>query len=513
MPTSPRQLRASERPPINPWIVAVIVSMATFMQVLDTSIVNVALRYIAGGLASSLQESTYVLTSYLVANAVILPLSGWLSTRIGRKKFYMGCVVIFTIASFCCGVAPSLGILILARIFQGLGGGGLAPSEQAILTDIFPDEKRGQAFALYGVAVVVAPALGPTLGGWITDHLSWRWIFFMNIPVGMLSVFLTYMFVPEEKRHDDSKSRKKIDFLGFGLVALGLGCLQVVLDRGQIDDWFGSSFIVTLTIIAGVSLIVLIIHELTTPDPVVDLPLFKNPSFLVSNIVMFLLGVVLFGTTQLLPQMTQQLFGYNAETAGLTLSAGGLVVFVCMPLVGYLVGKIQPKYLIMFGFAVTGIALTTWTNLDTQVSFGTLVKARMFQSLGLAFLFVPLNTVAYQGLPPGKSNDASALINLMRNLGGSVGISVAQTLLARRSQFHQARLTEHIYPGNPLYYAAVHGSKHLTNGQIYKTIEQQAAMLSFIDVFKVLSIAAFLSIGVVFFIRRITLGKKAAAAH
>jgi DHA2 family multidrug resistance protein len=501
------------RPAVNPWLIAVVVSMATFMEVLDTSIANVALQHIAGGLAAGLDESTWVLTSYLVSNAIILPMSGWLSNRIGRKKFYMSCVALFTISSFLCGIAPSLAFLLTARVFQGIGGGGLAPSEQAILTDTFPPNKRGQAFALYGIAVVVAPALGPALGGWITDNLSWRWIFFMNIPVGIASLFLTHLLVPEGDTSRDEKSKKSIDYLGFALVALGLGCLQVVLDRGQIDDWFGSRLITTFTIISVVSLIVLVIHELTTDAPVVNVGLLKDSSFFISNLVMFLLGLVLFGTTQLIPQMTQDLFGYDATQAGMTLSPGGFIVFACMPLVGFLVGKVQPKFLIMFGFFITGTALWSWTNLYPAVSFGVLVKARMFQALGLAFLFVPINTLAYSGLPPGKSNDASALINLMRNLGGSFGISLVQTMLARRSQAHQTRLAEHVFNGNPIFYFLTHGIGHTTVGRIYAEIGRQAEMLAFIDIFKVLSIAAYASIPIVFFMKTIKLGEKSAVAH
>jgi DHA2 family multidrug resistance protein len=500
---------------VNPWLIAVIVSMATFMEVLDTSIANVAIRHIAGGLAAGQDESTWVLTSYLVSNAIILPVSGWISNRMGRKRFYMCCVALFTLSSFLCGIAPSLAFLLTARVLQGIGGGGLAPTEQAILTDTFAPAKRGQAFALYGVAVVVAPAIGPALGGWITDTYSWRWIFFINIPVGLLSLFLTYMFVPEQDTSNEDKSKKKIDYLGFGLVALGLGCLQVVLDRGQIDDWFGSPLITTFTIISVASLILLVIHELTVQDPVVDLPLLKNRSFFISNVVMFLLGIVLFATTELIPQMTQDLFGYDATKAGLTLSPGGMIVFVCMPLVGFLVGKVQPKYLIMFGFTTTGFALWSWTNLYTQVSFKVLVEARMFQAVGLAFLFVPINTLAYSGLPPGKSNDASALINLMRNLGGSVGISVVQTMLARRSQFHQSRMIENITYDNPIFYRLTRGSGpgHTTVGKIFAVISQQAEMMSFIDVFKVLSIAAFCSIPAVFFMKRLKPGEKSAGGH
>ncbi len=500
-------------PKVNPWVVAVIVSMATFMEVLDTSIVNVALRYIAGDLGNSYDESTWVLTTYLVANAVILPASGWLSNRIGRKNFYMGCVALFTISSFICGIAPNLVVLLLARVAQGVGGGGLAPSEQAILTDTFPPQKRGAAFALYGVAVVVAPAVGPALGGWITDSFSWRWIFFLNIPVGLLSLFLTYHFVPEEEKSGTDKAGKRIDFLGFGLVATGLGCLQVVLDRGQIDDWFGSPLIVLFAVIAAVALIIGLIHELTTKDPIVALPLMRNGSFFVSNIVMFFVGVVLFATTQLIPQLTQDLFGYDATKAGLTLSPGGVFVLFMMPIAGFLVSRVQPKYLIMFGFLTTGCALWYWTNLDLRASFRVLVFCRVIQAGGLAFLFVPINTIAYSGLPKGASNDASALINLMRNYGGSVGVSIVQTMVARRSQFHQARLVETITNVNPVFYQETHGPMHRTIGNIYAAVGAQAEMLSFLDIFKVLSILAFVGVVVAMFLKRMDLNEKGEGGH
>jgi DHA2 family multidrug resistance protein len=503
----------SAKPAVNPWLIAVVVSMATFMEVLDTSIVNVSLRYIAGDLGSSYDESTWTLTTYLVANAVILPASGWLANRIGRKRFYMLSVALFTISSFCCGIAPSLFVLLLSRVFQGIGGGGLAPSEQAILTDTFPPAKRGAAFAVYGIAVVVAPAVGPALGGWITDNLSWRWIFFMNIPVGLLSLTLTHLLVPEQDSSKDDKSKKKIDYLGFGLIATGLGCLQVVLDRGQIDDWFGSPLITTFAIIAVVSLAVGIIHELTIEDPIVALPLMRNRSFFISNVVMFFVGIVLFATTQLIPELTQSLFGYDATKAGLTLSPGGLVVFALMPVCGFLVTRIQPKYLIMFGFFTTSMALWYWTNLDLRVSFDVLVKCRMMQAAGLAFLFVPINTIAYSGLPKGSSNDASALINLMRNYGGSVGVSLVQTMIDRRSQFHQERLTEHVSTGNPIFYQLTHGVRAVPIGKIYSEVGSQAGMLSYIDIFKVLSILAFCGIFISIFLKRIEPGEKSEGGH
>ncbi|HSV15495.1 MAG TPA: DHA2 family efflux MFS transporter permease subunit [Tepidisphaeraceae bacterium] len=513
---------------VNPWLIAVIVSMATFMEVLDTSIANVSLRYIAGSLAAGIDESTWVLTSYLVSNAIILPVSGWLATRIGRKRFYMLCVALFTVSSLLCGLAPSLSFLIVCRVLQGAGGGGLAPSEQAILTDTFPPAQRGQAFALYGVAVVVAPAVGPSLGGWITDTYSWRWIFFINVPIGILSLLLIYFVVPgiEPSQQTDARAGKRIDYLGFGLVALGLGCLQVVLDRGQIDDWFASTRITIFVIVSGTALILLVIHELTVDGPVVDLRLLGKPSFFIANLIMFLFGGILFGTTQLIPQLLQQLLGYTATLAGLVLSPGALLVICLLPLVGFLLGRgWQPKYLIMFGFLNTAAALWYMSGFDLQISFATAVWARCFQAAGLAFLFVPINTVAYSGLPPGKSNEASALINVMRNLGGSVGISVAQTMLARRSQFHQSRLVEYVAPMNLNYRAAIRGTaqRFTTDapagisrmarsiGSIYAELGRQALMMSYLDVFYVMSWAALCSVVAVWFLKKTKPGEHAQA--
>jgi MFS transporter, DHA2 family, multidrug resistance protein len=329
----------------NPWVIAFVVSLATFMEVLDTSIAHVALAHIAGNLSASLDESTWVLTSYLVSNAVVLPINGWLATVIGRKRFYMGCVALFTISSLLCGLAPSLTWLIIFRVLQGAGGGGLQPSEQSMLADTFPPDKLGMVFALYRVAVVVAPAVGPTLGGWITDNYSWHWVFLINVPVGLLSLSLTYALLatpPAEERRREAILRRglRIDYIGFGLVALGLGCLQVVLDKGQREDWFASTFIISFTVIAAVALLALIVRELTHEDPVVDLPLLKNRNFLAANLLMFALGFVLFGTTQLLPQLVQSLLGYTATIAGLVLTPGGFVIMALMPVVGFLVGKV-----------------------------------------------------------------------------------------------------------------------------------------------------------------------------
>ena len=501
-------------PKINPWIVAVIVSIATFMEVLDTSIANVALRYIAGGLGTSNDESSWTLTTYLVANAVVLPVSGWLSTVIGRKRFYMLCVLLFTVSSAVCGMAPSLLVLLTARVFQGLGGGGLAPSEQAILTDTFPARQRGAAFALYGVAVVVAPAIGPALGGWITDHYSWRWIFFLNIPVGALSLFLTWHFVPDPTDEAASKKArtKGVDYWGFGLFATGLGCLQVVLDRGQIDDWFGSNKICTFAVIAAVALLFGVVHELTTDDPVVDLPLLKNPSFAVSNLCMFAMGMVLYGTVQALPQMTQDLYGYDATNAGLVVSPGGVVVFALTPVVGFLVSRVQPKYLIIFGFFTQFLACEYCTNFDLMTSYQKLVLGRCFQTFSLAFLFTPINTIAYSGLPKGKSNNASALINLCRNYGGSVGIAITQTLVARRSAEHQWRMVDHLDPGNPnlINYMRQGGGSY---GKLYGEINRQAGMWAYVDIFKVFAVLSLVGMFFSLFLKHTDPNEKGEGGH
>jgi MFS transporter, DHA2 family, multidrug resistance protein len=516
---------------VNPWLVALTVSLATFMEVMDTSIANVALRHIAGDLGAGQSESTWVLTSYLISNAIILPISGWLSSILGRKRFYMSCVALFTISSLLCGLAPSLGWLLFFRVLQGIGGGGLAPSEQAILTDTFSEQQRGQAFALYGMAVVVAPAIGPALGGWITDSYNWRWIFFINIPVGIISLLLTYRVV-----HDSAAAKKetaaawkdglKVDYLGFGLIVLGLGCLQVVLDKGQEDDWFGSNAIICFAILAAVGIIGCIIWEFITPNPIVDLPLFKNRNFLTTNLIMFATFFVLLSTTQLLPQYVQQLVGYDATKAGLILMPGGLLIMALMPIVGRLVNIVQPKYLIAFGLLTMSAAMQYMTVFDPQISFKMLSIARMGQTAAMAFLFVPINTVAYVGLPKGKTNNASALINLMRNLGSSVGVSMANTMLERRTQFHQERLVSHITPYDAPYQHAIHNMTTTLMRQgatpalamrqalasMYENVQMQAAALSYIDVFKVLSISALCLAPVVFLLKTTKPGEARAAA-
>jgi DHA2 family multidrug resistance protein len=505
------------RPAVNPWIIAITVTLATFMEVLDTSIANVALPHIAGSLSAGQDESTWVLTSYLVSNAIVLPLSGWLSSIIGRKNFYMGCVALFTISSFLCGLAPNLATLIICRILQGAGGGGLQPSEQAILADTFPPAKRGMAFAVYGMAVVSAPAIGPTLGGWITDNFSWRWIFFINIPVGIISILLTTRLIQDPPYFKRRKlSETKIDYVGLGFVALGLGALQIVLDKGQREDWFESHFIVVLTLIAVGALVFVAIWEWKHKDPIIDLHLFRDRTFGVSNLLMFMLGFALLGSTLLLPLFSQTLLGYTAEQAGLALMPGGFTIIILLPLVGFLLSRYSPRWLLLFGLVMLSFSLFHMTGFDLDIDFRTLAMARVIQAAGMAFLFVPINTAAYAFLPRDKNNAASGLMNLARNIGGSVGISVVTTMLDRRSQVHLTDLSSHLSSSNPALQSRLkalglmvqsHGGGPLGSSPtpyaiIQGAVARQAAMLSYIDCFSFLALAIGAMIPVVFLMKK-----------
>src|SRR6202045_340534 len=471
---------AEWRPAVNPWIIALTVTLATFMEVLDTSIANVALPHIAGSLSAGQDESTWVLTSYLVSNAIVLPLSGWLSSIIGRKHFYMGCVALFTISSFLCGLAPNLPMLIVFRILQGAGGGGLQPSEQAILADTFAPAKRGMAFAVYGIAVVMAPAIGPTLGGWITDNFTWRWIFFINIPVGILSLLLTSRLIQDPPYLRRRKlSETKIDYIGLGFVALGLGTLQVVLDKGQRDDWFESHFILVLSMIAAASLIFVVVWEWRHKDPIIDLHLFRDRTFGISNLLMFMLGFALLGSTLLLPLFMQTLLGYSAEQAGLALMPGGFTIMLLLPLVGFLLSRYSPRWLLVFGLVVLSGSLFHMAGFDLGIDFRTTAIARMLQAVGMAFLFVPINTAAYAFLPREKNNAASGLMNLARNMGGSVGISFVTTMLDRRTQVHMTDLASNLSQSNPALQSMIQGTSRAmqAHGASAATATRQAYAL------------------------------------
>ena len=511
----------------NPWTVAMVVTMATFMEVLDTAIANVSLPHIAGSLSVSPDESTWVLTSYLVSNAVVLPISGWVATRIGRKRFYLTCVLLFTVSSFLCGLAPNLGLLIFFRVLQGIGGGGLAPSEQAILADTFPPAKRGMAFAVYGMAVVLAPAIGPTLGGFITDHYSWRWVFFINVPVGIASMLLSSRILVDPPHLVEAKKRVgPIDSIGLGLIALGLGSLEIVLDKGQEDDWFNSHTIVAFSIIAAVALVSFVVWEWRQEHPVVEVRMFRDRSFALSNLMMLVLGMALYGSTVLLPLYLQVWMGYSAQDAGMVLSPGGVMVILLLPLVGRLLGKVDARYLIMFGFLVTSVALFHMARtLYPGIDFKTAVMLRIFQTSGIAFLFVPINAAVYNGVPPGKNNQVSGIVNLFRNMGGDIGIALVATLIARRSQFHQARLVEHVVPSAALDARIAGIAQHLQQlgvgavqstkmayGQIYGEVIKQAQTLAYVDMLVVLAVFCALMVPAVLITRKVKPGG-AAIAH
>jgi len=486
------------KPRYNPWIIALTVTLATFMEILDSSIANVALRHIAGGFSAGTDESTWVLTSYLVSNAIVLPMSGWLTTIIGRKRFYMTCVALFTASSFLCGLAPTLPFLIFFRILQGAGGGGMGPSEQAILADTFPPEKRGQAFAVFGMAVVVAPAIGPTLGGWITDNYDWRWIFFINIPIGLLSLFLTSIVVEDPPWLRGKKGKSiKVDYIGLSLIVIGLGFLQIVLDKGQQEDWFGTPYITAFFAISMISLFALIIHEWRHPHPILEVKLLKNRNFAATVLFNFILGAVLFGTTVLIPQFLQSLMGYTAQQAGEVLSPAGFMLMLLFPVAGILSSKVDPRYMIACGFGMTAVALYHITNLSLAVDFRTMILWRSYQMSGLAFIFIPISILSYVGVPRNMSNQVSGISNFIRNLGGSIGISMLTTFLARQSQIHQTNLVAHATTANPQFNQMVQGSAAMMSksgsspslamqqgySQVMGLIQQQAALLSFVNAF------------------------------
>jgi DHA2 family multidrug resistance protein len=505
--------------PINPWFVALTVTLATFMELLDTSIANVALPHIAGGTSSSSDEATWVLSSYLVANAVVLPLSAWLSRVFGRKRYYMISVGLFTVSSLLCGLAPSLGWLIFFRVCQGVGGGGLAPCEQAILVDTFPAARRATAFAVYSFAVVAAPAIGPTLGGWITDNFSWRWVFFINIPIGLVSLLLTSQLVSDppaytaERKRLAAGGKLRIDYIGILLVAIGFGCLEVVLDKGQEDDWFQSRFICIFSAVAGLCLVAAVIWELRVKDPVVELSLLKDRNFAIASIFYFAFGVVLFGSTVLMPQMLQGLFGYNATDAGMVMTPGALVIMAMIPVIVRVLRRTGPRVLIAIGLIGTALSLWNLLHIDLSTDYATFIRARVLQGFALSFLFVPTSTLAYSNLAREKNNKASSLTNLFRNLGGSVGISFVTTLLARRSQFHQSRLVEHVSSSGATTAVLHHmtstltgrlgaaGATHAAWGMIYARAQHQASMLAFLDGYFVLGVIALVPVVLTLFIR------------
>jgi len=497
-----------------PGLVALAVMLATFMEVLDTTVVNVALPHISGNLSATIDESTWVITSYLVSNAIVLPATGWLSRVFGRKKFYMTCVGIFAVASFLCGFAPSLTWLVIFRVLQGLGGGALQPISQAILLESFPVRKRGMGMAIFGIGVVFAPIIGPTLGGWITDNFTWRWIFFINIPVSVLSLTLVEMFIVDPPYLQ--RGVTKIDYMGLGLLAVGIGALQVVLDNGEKNDWFGTPWVAQLALISALCIIGLIIWELRTDHPIIDLSVFRARNFAPGVTLIFVLGIGLYGSMVLLPIFLQSLLGYTAMQSGLAMSPGGISALVFMPLAGFLVGRRDARYLVMLALALMSISLFMMSRYSLQISFMDAVYPRIIMGVGLAFLFVPLSAVTFAYIAREQMGNGTGLFNLMRNIGGSFGIAGVTTLLARRAQFHQARLVEHITPYNPVfqegYKRAVGGlvyggqsywmAQKEALGIVYGRVLRQAMMMSFVDCFWLLGVVMLLMVPIVLIMRR-----------
>lgn len=504
--------------PFNPWLIAVVATLATFMEVLDTSIANVSLPHIAGNLGASITDSTWVLTSYLVANAIVLPATAFLSAAIGRRNYYMLSVAVFTISSLLCGIAPNLEWLVVFRLLQGLGGGGLQPLTQAILVDTFPPRMRGMGMAVYGMTVVVAPVIGPTLGGWITDNYSWRWVFLINVPIGVFALSMSLRFItdPPFLRRRTGPNRWRGDFIGLSLIGIGLACLQLVLDLGEREDWFSSPWITGAAVTAGATLLYGLYWSLHKKDPMVNIRVLGERNLGLSCLHMLIFGAVLYGTTALLPLMLQTQMGYTAMQSGMALSPGGLVVAVLMPFVGYMVTRIDPRWMILLGVGVISASLFQMAAFSLEVDFRTVVLARMLQGFGLAFIFVPINTIAYARVPASERNAASSLMSIARNIGGSVGIGYTSTMIARGSQTHLAVLNEHASLFDPHYVAAAGALREqlipqigdpaqaqlLAHALLRHGAERQASLLAYVEQFRFLAIAFLILVPVVLAMRR-----------
>ena len=510
---------------VNPWLIASAVMFATFMEVLDTTVVNVSLPHIAGSLDATVDEATWALTSYLVANAIVLPMTGWLAGRFGRKRLLMLSVVGFTVSSFLCGLAPTLTSLIVFRVIQGATGGALQPLSQAVLLEAFPPHERGKAMAFWALGIVVAPILGPVLGGWLTDTYSWRWVFYINIPVGIASILMTkaYIFDPPYLRHQEKRS---VDYWGIGMLTLGIAALQIVLDKGQQEDWFGSNLIVALTAVAVVSLLALVVRELVARDPIVDLRVFKVRSYAVGVFLMTIVGFVLYGSMVLLPVMLQTLLGYPSIQAGIAMAPRGIGAFVMMPAVGILMGRVDPRKLLVGGFTIAGLTLLWLSGLNLQAGYWDIFWPQLFQGVGMSLLFVPLTTVAMDAIPREKMGNATSLFNLMRNIGGSIGIAATGTMLVRQQQRTTALLGSNVSLFGPAaqmrlaqaragFMAAGADVTTATNrayAAIFGLVQRQAAMVAFVGLFQLLGLTFLVLIPLVALMKR-PRGKAAAPAH
>jgi DHA2 family multidrug resistance protein len=522
---APRDQSAEVTHGVNPWLIAMAVMLATFMEVLDTSIAAVALPYIAGSLSASNDEATWVLTSYLVSNAIVLPASNWCSLRFGRKRFLMSCVTIFTVASFACGAAPTLGLMLLARVVQGAGGGALQPLSQAILLESFPPAKRGAAMAVFALGVVVAPVLGPTLGGWLTDTYSWRYAFYINIPIGIIALIMINTFIHDPAYIKDARV-PKFDNLGLGALIVWTGCLQVILDKGQEDDWFGATWIRWATFFLVTSFVLFVWHSWHNKDTLVDLKVFKNRNFLVGSALIFLFGVAIYSTTTVLPLFYQELLGYTAFTAGIAVAPRGMGAICGMPVIGFLSNKVDPRFLLTFGFGLFGFTTLYFGNITLDISPNTLLLPILLTGFALSFVFVPISTAAYGTLEATQIGNASGLFNLMRNIGGSIGISIAQTLLVRRSDVHQNLIINSVPQTGQQFQNSMQAMRQALTGffgkantlepaqnMLYQQLQRQATNWAFVDVFRWLSLLCFLCVGVVWTLRKVKPGKPPAGVH
>ena len=500
---SPPQSAAGEarwHPSHNPWLIAVAVMAATFMEILDTSVANVSLPHIAGNLSSTTEEATWVLTSYLVSNAIVLPITGWLGMYFGRRRLLVICISIFTAASMLCGMAPNLGFLIFARVLQGFGGGALIPVSQAVLLESFPVEKRGVAMATFGMGVVVAPILGPTLGGWITDNYSWRWIFYINLPVGIFAALMTQAFV-EDPPYIKHAKIERIDFMGFALLAVWLGTLQVILDKGQQEDWFASEWIRWFAVISTVCFLGFIVRELSTAHPIVDLRVLKNRNFGAGILMITTLGAVLYGTTAALPIFLQTLMGYPALESGLTLSPRGMAAFVATFVVGRLVGRVRNRILISIGFILLALSSFWLGNISLQVGIWNVIWPSVLNGVAISFIFTPLTTAAVGHLRQEQMGNATGIYNLMRNLGGSFGIALVSTMIVRRAQVHQALMVGHLTPFDPAYAQQLAAATpaltpasgsvlahQQAQGLLYNLLQGQASLWAFVENFRLFGV-------------------------
>ena len=513
------------QPKANPWIITTSVMLATFMEVLDTTIVSVALPHIAGSLSATTDEATWVLTSYLVSNAIVLPASDWFARYFGRKRFLIACIILFTISSFVCGIATNLAMLIIARIIQGAGGGALQPLSQAIIMESFPPEKRGMAMAAFAVGVVVAPILGPTLGGFFTDHYSWRWAFYINIPIGVMAVIMTNLFVEDPPYIRDARPGK-IDTVGFGLMALSLATLQVVLDRGQEVDWFAAPWVGWFLVISLSALIAFGIRETRIPEPIVNLRVFRDRNFLVGTLLIFMVGLALYSAITMLPLYLQTLMGYPALQSGIAVSPRGLGALLTMPLVGYLTGRMDARKLIGTGFIIVGVSLWQFAGINLDISVWSIIWPSILTGVGLSMLFVPLTTTTMGTLSQEEMGNASGIFNLMRNVGGSVGISIVTTLLARKAQLHQSEMSAHLAPSDLNFgvrtqslqrllqgYFDQPDTAHLAQGRIYAELQRQASLLAYVENFRMLAFACFFCVALVFLLKRVKLKGPPAGVH